>query len=207
MSTEDGRVLGVENFSLMLEKSAAATIAPLVPYHVCDAIKNAGYDVIEDDVCMIMIKKNQNAEKAKTHLHLTSMPTVSHTDMLGIECEDFIMKNTGDERLAVEIELLLSEFLNNILMHGLEKRRDEGPKILVDLKINEKEVILNVWDKGKPWKFNTAKIKIDEKIWDDNNKLATAGRGMAIIKDIAEKIECRRYGDLNETSFVIKREN
>jgi anti-sigma regulatory factor (Ser/Thr protein kinase) len=68
-------------------------------------------------------------------------------------------------------------------------------------------VILNVWDKGKPWKFNTAKIKIDEKIWDDNNKLATAGRGMAIIKDIAEKIECRRYGDLNETSFVIKREN
>ena len=207
MSTEDGRVLGVENFSLMLEKSAAATIAPLVPYHVCDAIKNAGYDVIEDDVCMIMIKKNQNAKKAKTHLHLTSMPTVSHTDMLGIECEDFIMKNTGDERLAVEIELLLSEFLNNILMHGLEKRRDEGPKILVDLKINEKEVILNVWDKGKPWKFNTAKIKIDENIWDDNNKLATAGRGMAIIKDIAEKIECRRYGDLNETSFVIKRGN
>ena len=205
MSTEDGRVLGIENFSLKLEESAAATIAPLVPYHVCDAIKKSGYSVIEDDVCMIMIKKNQDMGKAKNHLHLTSMPTISHTDKLGIECEDFITKNTKDERLAVKIELLLSEFLNNILMHGLDKQRDDGPKILVDLKINEKDVLLNIWDKGKPWKFNTAKVKVDENIWDDNNKLATAGRGMAIIKDIAEKIECRRYGDLNETSFVIKR--
>ena len=106
----------------------------------------------------------------------------------------------------MEIELLLNEFLNNILMHGLEKRRDEGPKILVDLLINEDDVILKVWDKGKSWTFNTTKIDIDENIWDDNNKLATAGRGMAIIKDIADKIECSRYGDLNETSFVIKRE-
>ncbi len=205
MGTEDGRILGIENLSLMLEKSVAETISPLVPYHLCDAIKKAGYDVVEDDVCMIMIKKNQSLKKAKTHLHLTSMPTISHTDLLGIECEDFIIKNTGDERLAVQIELLLNEFLNNILMHGLEKRRDEGPKILVDLLV-DKEVILKVWDKGKPWKFNTAKIAIDEKIWDDNNKLATAGRGMAIIKGIAEKIECNRYGDLNETSFIIKRE-
>ena len=69
----------------------------------------------------------------------------------------------------------------------------------------KKMLLLNVWDKGKQWKFNTAKVKVDENIWDDNNKLATAGRGMAIIKDIAGKIECRRYGDLNETSFVIKR--
>ena len=205
-STEDGRVLGVEKFSLMLEEAAAATISPLVPYYVCDAMDKTGYNVIEDDSCIIMIKKNKSSKSNKTHLSLTSMPTISHTDFLGIQCEGFIIKNTGDERLAVEIELLLNEFLNNILMHGLEKRRDEGPKILVDLLINEDDVILKVWDKGKSWTFNTTKIDIDENIWDDNNKLATAGRGMAIIKDIADKIECSRYGDLNETSFVIKRE-
>jgi len=101
---------------------------------------------------------------------------------------------------------LLNEFLNNILMHGLKKWQQEGPKILVDLVINEDEVVLKIWDKGKPWTFNANPIAIDENIWDDNNKLATAGRGMAIIKSIAEKIECNRYGDLNETSFVIKRE-
>lgn len=205
-STKNGRILGIEKFTSMLEKSASSTISPLVPYHFCDAMEKSGYNVVEDDVCMIMIKKNKCIKNDKTHLSLTSMPTIMHTDSLGIECESFIIKNTGDERLAVQIELLLNEFLNNILMHGLEKRRDEGPKILVDLQINEDEVILKVWDKGKSWTFNTTKIAIDENIWDDNNKLATAGRGMAIIKDIAEKIECNRYGDLNETSFIIKRE-
>jgi len=205
-STEDDRILGVEKFSLLLEKSAAATISPLVPYHVCDAIKKAGYTVIEDDVCMIMIKKNKCRKNEKTHLHLTAMPTVSDADILGIECESFIIDRIGDEKLAVQLELLLNEFLNNILMHGLDKRLQEGPKILVDLVLHEEDVILKIWDKGKPWTFNTTPIAIDEEIWDDNNKLATAGRGMAIIKSIAAKIECQRYGDLNETSFLIKRE-
>ena len=205
-TTEDGRVLGVEKFSLMIEEAAAATISPLVPYYVCEAMKKSGYDVVEDDVCMIMIKKKKCIEDDKNHLSLTSMPTIAHADYLGIQCENFITENTGDEMLAVKIELLLNEFLNNILMHGLEKRRDEGPRILVDLLINDDDVILKVWDKGKFWKFNTAKITIDENIWDDNNKLATAGRGMAIMKDIAEKIECTRYSDLNETCFVVKRE-
>jgi phosphoserine phosphatase RsbU/P len=206
MSNEKDAVLGVENLRLLLEKSVTDTISPVVPYHVCNAIKKAGYTNIEDDICMLMIKKNKIQEDEKNHLQLTTAPNILYTDFLGIECERFIIKNTGDERLAVESELLLNEFLNNIIMHGLEKPQPEGPKILVDLAINDSEVLLKVWDKGKPWTFNTSPITIDENIWDDNNKLATAGRGMAIIKSIAGKIECNRYGDLNETSFVINRE-
>lgn len=206
MSTENDRVLGVENFSLLLEKSVAETIPPLVPYYLCDAIKEAGYTVVEDDVCMLMIKKNTLNTDNENHLQLSSLPSVVHADLLGIECERFVTARTRDERLGVRVELLLSEFLNNILMHGMEKNRQEGPKILVDLKINEDDLILKVWDKGKPWIFNTTPISIDENIWDDNNKLATAGRGIAIIKSIAAQIERHRYGDLNETNFVIKRE-
>ena len=190
----------------MLEKATNEAIPPLVPYHLCDVIKKAGYTVVEDDSCMIMIKKNKCWKSEKTHLHLTAMPTISDTDQLGIECESFIIDRLGDEKLAVQLELLLNEFLNNILMHGIERHTKEGPKILVDLIINEDDVVLKVWDKGKPWTFNTTPIAIDEEIWDDNNKLATAGRGMAIIKSIAAKIECKRYEDLNETSFLIKRE-
>ncbi len=206
MSNEKDAILGIEKFRLLLEKSVADTISPVVPYYVCHAIEKAGYTNIEDDVCMLMIKKNKVLKDEKNHLHLTAVPDILHTDFMGMECEHFIIKNTGDEKLAVELELLLNEFLNNILMHGLEKCQQEGPKILVDLVINEDEVVLKIWDKGKPWTFNTNPIAIDENIWDDNNKLATAGRGMAIIKSIAGKVECNRYGDLNETSFIIKRE-
>jgi len=206
MSNEKDAILGIENFRALLEKSVADTISPVVPYHVCNAIVKAGYTNIEDDVCMLMIKKNIVLKNGGKHLHLAALPDILHTDSLGIECEHFIIENTGDERLAVELELLLNEFLNNILMHGLKTQQQEGPKILVDLVINENEVVLKIWDKGKPWTFNTNPIAIDENIWDDNNKLATAGRGTAIIKSIAQKIECNRYGDLNETSFIIKRE-
>ena len=205
MSNEKDAILGIEKFRLLLEKSIAVAIPPIVPYHICHAIKEAGYTNIEDDVCMLMIKKNKVLENEKNRLHLTTMPSILHADFLGIECENFIIKNTGDEKLAVKLELLLNEFLNNILMHGLTNPQQEGPKILVDLLIDEKEVVLKIWDKGKPWTFNTKPIDINEDIWDDNNKLATAGRGMAIIKSIAEKVECKRYGDLNETNFIIKR--
>ncbi len=206
ISNERGKTLGVENLRLLLEDFATRTMPPLVSYHVCQAVPETGYTTIEDDICMIMIKKQQCLKNEKKHLQLTTIPSIQHADLLGMEFERFIVKNTNDERLAVQAELLLNEFLNNIIMHGLERLQQERPKILVDLLINKGEIVLTIWDKGKPWTFNTNPVVIDEKIWDDNNKLATAGRGMAIIKSIAGKIECTRYGDLNETSFVIMRE-
>jgi serine phosphatase RsbU (regulator of sigma subunit)/anti-sigma regulatory factor (Ser/Thr protein kinase) len=207
ISNSENIGLGVERFQNMLTESASKTIPALVPYHVCHSVSEAGYNKVEDDACMLMIRKNYFAEAdADKHLFLTTLPDMEHADILGMECERMIIKNTSDERLAVEVELLLSEFLNNIIMHGLEKTHQHGPKILVDLQVKEGEVFLTIWDKGRPWKFNNAPVSIDENIWDENNKLATAGRGMAIMTSIADKIECHRYGDLNETSFVIERE-
>ncbi len=206
MANEEDVVLGVGKFKELLEESTAEIISPIVPYHVCHAVNKAGYTIVEDDICMLMIKKNSQLKDEKNHLQLTTIPDIAHADLLGMKCESFVTENTNNERLAVQTELLLNEFLNNIIMHGLERRPQGEPKILVDLIINEAELVLTVWDKGKPWTFNTCPITIDEDIWDYNNKLATAGRGMAIIKSIAGKIECNRYVDLNETIFVIERE-
>jgi anti-sigma regulatory factor (Ser/Thr protein kinase) len=206
INNSEGNTLGLEKLQSLLEESASEIETPLVPYYVCEAVKKSGYNVIEDDICMIMVKKNLHSNGEDNHLQLTTSPNITHANMLGMEYERFIIEKTEDEMLAVRTELLLNEFLNNIIMHGLEKRQQEGPKILVDLMINNEDIQLKVWDKGKPWSFNTSPIDIDEGIWDTNNKFATAGRGMAIIKSIAGKIECSRYGDLNETSFVIARE-
>jgi anti-sigma regulatory factor (Ser/Thr protein kinase) len=197
--------LGTEKLRDFIQESTLKTVSPLVPYRVYEMALKAGYSIIEDDICMIMVKKK--SKKNKNRLILTAMPNIAHADTLGVKCEKFVIKNTGNERLAVEIELLLNEFLNNIIMHGLENRQQESPKILVKLEIGDGEVFLTVWDKGRPWTFDTSSVvALDEHIWDYNSKMATAGRGMAIMKSIAEKIECKRYGDLNETSFVIKQE-
>lgn len=206
VSNDNAKPLGIENLRALIEKFATDTTPPLIPYHVCQAVPQSGYTTVEDDICMIMIKKQQCLKNEKKHLHHTTIPSIHHADLLGMKFERFIIKNTKDEKLAVQAELLLNEFLNNIIMHGLERLQQERPRILVDLLIDKDQITLTVWDKGKPWTFNTNPVVIDEKIWDDNNKLATAGRGMAIIKSIAGKIECTRYGDLNETSFVIMRE-
>ncbi|MDD5596620.1 MAG: SpoIIE family protein phosphatase [Victivallaceae bacterium] len=205
MCDREGTGLGTDKLRELIRETTAKTIAPLVPYYVCNAACEAGYSVIEDDICMIMVKKK--ARENTERLLLATMPNIAHADMLGIACEKFIIRNTRNERLAVEVELLLNEFLNNIIMHGLEKRQQESPKILVNLELEERKVCLSVWDKGRQWSFDTSTgVTLDEHIWDYNSKMATAGRGMAIMKSIAEKIECKRYGDLNETSFVIKRE-
>ena len=205
-SNKNGRIFGVENLRVLIQDFATEEVPSLVPYHVCHTMEKTGYTVIEDDICMIMIKKSESPENQGMRLQLTTKPDISQADLLGLEYEKFIIENTNDERLAVQAELLLSEFLNNIIMHGLKKHQQERPRILVDLLINDADIVVKVWDKGKPWTFNPNPITIDEKIWDDNNKYATAGRGMAIIKSIAGKIECTRYGDLNETSFIIARE-
>ncbi|MDD5697239.1 MAG: SpoIIE family protein phosphatase [Victivallaceae bacterium] len=205
ISNEYGIGLGTERLRLLLEDAVSGTLPALVPYHVCDTIREIGYNVVEDDVCMVMIKKNRGPKSDGNYLHLATKPDIAHADLLGIECERFIIEKSCDEKLAVKGELLLNEFLNNIIIHGLGASRQEVPKIYVYLRISDSELVLTVCDRGKPWTFNINPAPLDERIWDDNT-LATAGRGMAIIRSMVSRIEANRYGDLNETTFIIRRE-
>jgi anti-sigma regulatory factor (Ser/Thr protein kinase) len=112
-----------------------------------------------------------------------------------MECEAFVTKHTQNVEMAVKVELLLGEFLNNVIIHGLDNRQQARPGVLVDILISGDKVELVILDKGKKWTFSTKPAAITEDIWDEHDKFATSGRGMSIIRSIASNIRRNRYNE------------
>jgi anti-sigma regulatory factor (Ser/Thr protein kinase) len=165
-----------------------------------------GYSVPIDDMTMITVKKVDREQEKKGFKYWMIHPLMLEVNKLCTECEKYIIDYTGEIELSVKIELILGEFLNNIVMHGLENSQQSRPGILVQIKITDKDVIIKILDKGKKWSFNTSPVPISEDLWNKDEQFATSGRGMTIIRSLASEISRNRYNDLNETVFKIRRE-
>jgi len=98
----------------------------------------------------------------------------------------------------------LSEFLNNVVVHGLDNRNASRPVISVHIEFREKDLAFYFYDMGKRWDMHTDID--DENTSSDilNYTRATSGRGLSIIKKITSSIRRNRYaGKLNETIFTV----
>lgn len=205
ISNSNNQMLGFDKMIRLVETIIPDQDSAVIPYRVREALPQMGYSVATDDMTILTIRKMaKNEDSANKKIWLTA-PIITQLNKLCSECEKFIIDQTGEMELAVKIELLLGEFLNNIVMHGLENRQQTRPGILVQAKINETDVELRILDKGKKWTFSTSPATITEDIWSRNDQFATSGRGMAIIRSIAHSISRNRYRDLNESVFRVRR--
>jgi serine phosphatase RsbU (regulator of sigma subunit)/anti-sigma regulatory factor (Ser/Thr protein kinase) len=206
ISNQDGEMLGMDKMLQLLESIAPSEDSAVIPYRVREALPQMGYESADDDICLISIKKLEKNPEGKKRLIRCISPMISEVNNLCMECEAFVTKHTQNVELAVKVELLLGEFLNNVIIHGLNNRQQARPGVLVDMLISDDKVELVILDKGKKWTFSTKPATITEEIWDEHDKFATSGRGMSIIRSIACNIRRNRYNELNETIFLIEPE-
>ena len=96
------------------------------------------------------------------------------------------------------MHLVVNEFLNNIVIHGLSADREST--IILEVSITDK-IILRFLDKGIDWKPDLT-WHIKDKLF-KNPDLSASGRGMKIIQTIADDFKRKRYADLNETVIII----
>ncbi len=202
--------LNMEKFSLILQKYYHNfSYINLFPDNFerimnLEGYRNTGKNFIFVNMCThiqddkkLSIKKLQN-----NHLYcIQSM--LSEVGKIGRNCEFLVKKWTGNTWLGYKVELIVNEFLNNIIVHGLDSRKDAY--IFVILSFGE-FLELTFIDEGKEWVLNFSETKEENKEdliknLDELLVLNERGRGISMIKELAQDAVRNRIDNLNCTRF------
>jgi len=162
-----------------------------------DLIKN-GYAINADDFTLVSFwKRPKEMEYITEYLVMRSLLT--NTKDIGVFSEKFILSGQDNNiELAMQVELIVNEYLNNIIVHGLHSKSDTV--ILMRIEIRE-ELVLTFWDKGITWDIPDKRPGEDP--FANKNDLDTSGRGIPIIYSLTSRVTRRRYEEVNETVMYI----
>ena len=182
-----------------VEKSVA------LPFRCLHSLEQLGYVYPQDDLSMVMVRKT----------HLTSREYVfscrvpadrEAADDICRRAAEFVQQYYQDEALSVSTELLLEEYLVNVIAHGLGEYEKLNEYLAVEVVAYDRELKLIVWDHGREWDGLWLSREHAEESMDQlNDNMAESGRGIPIISSIASRISRQRFCGLNETTFIIPR--
>lgn len=186
-----------------LEPSALAEIvgslagsadAVTFPHRLVNAIVQMGYEQLTDDICIVALQKRLSTPNL---FELLIPPKLNEVGKAAV----FFSQKINDPKTAVKVELLLHEYLNNIIIHGIESRNSKQV-IYVSMKKEEGKILIRGVDRGRRC-LDESDPQTDAK---EKNLSAQAlsGRGLQIIRDITSGISRNSYCGMNETIFTIE---
>ena len=178
-----------------------------LPFRFYHSLEQFGYVHPQDDLSLVLIRKPRLSERE--YVFSCRVPAdKSAVDMICQKASAFVSKYYGDEKISVDAELLLEEYLVNVILHGLNEYEKLNEYIAVKLCAGERDLKIIIWDHGKEWNGLFMPPELAEKSLDElNEKMSPSGRGVPIISRIASQISRQRYCGLNESIFVIPRSN
>lgn len=176
-------------------------LASSTVFKIVDALFKLGFDDINDDIALVGFSHHKVRENV---YDMTIKPMVSEVDKFAQYISGLTAQKTGDETLAAKVEILLSEFLNNVVVHGLGNKNLSRPRISAHIEFRKEDILLTFCDKGKSWDMLSGTLEEETSADLLNYTRATSGRGLSLIKKITSSIRRSRYADiLNETSFTV----
>ena len=191
--------------SILIRDSQKEERSIALPFRYYHSLEQFGYLHPQDDLSLVLIRKPRLSEKE----YVFSCRVPADKDSVDKICERasvFVSKHYGDEAISVDAELLLEEYLFNVILHGLSEYEKLNEYIAIKLCANERELKLIIWDHGKEWNGLFMPPDQAEKSLDElNAHYAENGRGVPIISRIASQISRQRYCGLNESVFIIPR--
>ncbi len=196
----DGEELGIENFLKLLAENANNESNIILPNKIKKHLLDLNYDISGDDFTLISFRKNLVKRRKNKLFLITSI--MEKTGEIANLCEKFVIELTNNNEVASKVELIVNEFINNILLHGLEGKNDTN--VVFEIEIKD-EIILSFWDKGHKWEY-PYNLESDA-FFNTYDPYNTSGRGIAIINSIASKIVRTRYDEINETIITLSIEN
>ncbi len=195
--TRDNQTMNESELFELIGVLSLSSDAATFPYRLGVSLGQLGYDQSPDDVCVVAVQKN-TADGATFH-NKVILPKLSMVSSTAIEFAGIIQNTRNDMELATKIEILLYEYLNNVIIHGSEGTRGPREPIYVSMTVNEKEISVRGLDRGKVWdmagSYQPAQQPLNE---------PTFGRGIQIIREITDHVTHGCYNGLNETVFSIK---
>lgn len=166
---------------------------------------SCGYAHQQDDIFAFAIAKPQGPEEV---FAAEVKPDAVSVDLVAQDASSWTREHFGSEVLGLKVELLLEEHLLNVISHGLDdnSRRHENLAVFISKVPDQGLLSVTILDHGKPWDF-TRKVKetdLDRHLDDQNAKLASHGRGMAIKRKLVSNVRYRRLADLNRNTFYVQ---
>ena len=191
--------------SILIRDSQKEERSIALPFRYYHQLEQFGYVHPQDDLSLVLIRKPRLTE----HEYVFSCRVPADKEAVDEICErasTFVAKCYGDEEISVDAELLLEEYLVNVIIHGLNEYEKLNEYIAIKLCAGERDLKIIIWDHGKEWNGlfmppDQAERSLDEL----NNNLAENGRGVPIISRLSSQISRQRYCGLNESIFVIPR--
>jgi phosphoserine phosphatase RsbU/P len=176
-----------------------------MPSRIYDAIIRRGFRHAQDDCTMLVIRKETDDE-AKHFIRL--IPADSEELDRNVQETANNLKEQGfSEKTCTETELLLSEFLTNILKHGLRNQtiRNDYTVMQVDC-LEDNEIQICIWERGRAWGQDLKNYGVDDadrKLDELSANFSSNGRGIPILRKVATSIAVRNWCGINKTIFKI----
>ncbi len=175
-----------------------------IPFRLSNTLEQIGFTKQLDDCAILGVRKRSSAPEFRRAI----FPDLQSIDIATQEALEFVSEHFYPcVELAAKLELLLSEFLVNIVKHGLGGNQKNGELIVLVVSGDDRELRVTVWDRGKVW--NVGELRSDEsldgllmQLSDDQKQ---SGRGIPIIMKISPRIIRKRFDGVNETHFAISR--
>ncbi|MBQ9338449.1 MAG: SpoIIE family protein phosphatase [Lentisphaeria bacterium] len=174
-----------------------------IPFRAYHTLEQFGYTWPQDDLSMVLVRKPMHRENEC--VFACRVPADKKAaDEICERASAFVTGWCHDEELSVDTELLLEEYLINVIMHGLNEYEKLNEYIAVRLCAGPDELKLMVWDHGREWDgLMMPATAAEEKLDRLNEQMSASGRGLPIISRIATHIGRQRFSGLNETVFHI----
>jgi len=195
---KSGEQLGIDGFAKFISNNIHDFNSIILPQKIKKKLIDLDYDISSDDFTLMTIRKIPQEKKDEIKRSFVLKALLEKAGEVAINCEQFIYDKFHDRKFASHIELIVDEFLNNIIRHGLMSKSDS--MIMIQL-AEDNELELTIWDKGKDWTLPP--VREDGKYFPDEKLLDESGRGIFVIYTIASEVTKQRFGEINETVIKI----
>lgn len=204
LTNQNNESVGIELLLGLLGTIATDTGIFGMPYKLKNALSQIGYNQDNDDTTIVALQRRERKDSDLILMLSQSVTDVSKSVKL---VADFVMDKIDSIATATRVELLLSEFLNNVVIHNVAGKYSSKSMIAIKIIIDDHHVYISVLDRSEQWSqeekmaLSMEASEIFDKL---NEERATSGRGLAIIRSIAKQIHRRYYDGLNETKFIVE---
>jgi sigma-B regulation protein RsbU (phosphoserine phosphatase) len=203
---------GIDGLICMLENDMPVDSCVSLPFRIKHYLTENKYKVSSDDFSLlafqrqrILLKQNLNTEEKDSgamHYMISLQAALKEVGNTSQQCERMVLQWTGNLELSAKVELIIDEFLGNIIKYGYGYADDSS--IVVEFIILSNVLRIKFWDKGIKWEPDEHKYTSEDPFNFEKDIYEVSGKGVKIIMSMSDKFHRNRYDLLNETVVEIQ---
>jgi len=196
---EQDEELGQKNLLKLLSEKVDVEDCLMLPHISYELINQKGYTKRNDDFSFIALQALPSHHKCSC-FYKEIQSQLSQVDAIGADIESFILEQGSSNEVAFKTRLVATEYLNNIVEHGLPKNDTE--KIAIEISYKD-QIHVIIRDSAVEWDPPGEEPLMNQFFDDLNDNSDNRGRGMQIIYAMTTFFSRRRIHTINETILTI----